>query len=56
MAQHIAQVVVFVLIALPFAYMAFDVAREISTQLVKKAESRLIPIKAKRESVYQNHK
>ncbi len=47
MAQQIAQIVIFLLIAFPFAYMAYDVAREISKQLAKIAEAKLIPIRSK---------
>jgi len=44
MIQQIAQVLVFLVIALPFAYMAYDVAREISKALTKLAGTKLIAI------------
>ncbi len=47
MLLQIARILVFVLIALPFAYMAFDVAREISKELNRVAAKKLIPIKVK---------
>ncbi len=56
MAQQIAQVVIFLLIAFPFAYMAYDVAREVSKQLAKMAESKLIPIKHRQNQGYKKQK